>query len=151
MKNLPHGIISIILAGIAMLIGFLAIYNLNRQMAFAFLLVLVLGFVIIAYSYCSKCSSRNNCAHIIVGKITKLLPKREQSNYTFGDFAGVIVPFFLILGIPQIYLIKHIWMLLSFWGLFIIAYLEINKFVCTACQNSRCPMCKNKCIAKEIS
>jgi hypothetical protein len=151
MKNLPHGIISIILAGIAMFIGFLAIYNTNQQMAFIFLIILILGFTIIAYSYCSKCALRNNCAHVVVGKITNLLPQRKQTNYTFWDFIGVIVPFFLILAIPQIYLIKNIWMLVTFWGLFLLAYLEINKFVCTKCLNSKCPMCKNRCIKNEIN
>lgn len=146
MKNLPHGIISIILAGIAIFIGFLAVFDANQSIALIFLLTIVIGFIIIAYSYCSKCASRDNCAHVIIGKITKLLPGRRQTNYTFWDYAGVIVPFVLILIVPQIYLIKHLWMLISFWVLLVIAGLEVNIFVCTMCSNSKCSMCKNKCL-----
>jgi len=145
MKNLPHGIISLTLAGIAIFLGIVAVFADNIFFGVIYLAVNILGFLIIVYSYCTKCAGRKKCGHVILGKITKFLPSREQSNYTLFDYAGVVVPFLFIVVFPQFYLIKHIWMLIVFWVLMLIAVLEINKYVCTACVNSKCLMCKNKC------
>jgi len=146
MKNLPHGIISLIFAGIAIFMGIVAVFADNMLVAILYVIANLLGFLIIVYSFCTKCAGRTKCGHIILGKITKFLPSREQSNYTFFDYAGVVVPFLFIVVFPQFYLIKHIWMLVLFWILMLIAVVEINKYVCTACVNSKCPMCKNKCL-----
>jgi len=146
MKNLPHGIISIILAGLAIFIGIVAVFMDNMILALLYLAANILGFLIIVYSYCTKCAGRTKCAHVVLGKITKLLPHREQSKYSFFDYAGVVVPFILIVAFPQFYLIKHLWMLIAFWLLLLVAVLEINKYVCTMCVNSKCLLCKNKCL-----
>jgi hypothetical protein len=146
MKNLPHGIISIILAGLAIFVGIIAVFEDSIILAMLYLAANILGFLIIVYSYCTKCAGRAKCAHVILGKITKLLPHREQSKYSFFDYAGVVVPFILIVAFPQFYLIKHFWMLIGFWLFLLVAILEINKYVCITCVNSKCLLCKNKCL-----
>jgi len=150
MKKLPHGIISIILAGIAIFIGTIALFYENYRLALVYILCLVSGFFIISYSYCTKCQGRTKCAHVVFGKITKLFPVRKQSNYSFLDYLGVVIPILFIVVFPQMYLLKNIWMFIAFWILLIVAILEINRFVCIVCTNSKCLLCKNECIKNKI-
>lgn len=146
MKHKKHGIISIVIVFLAFVIGITAIFLERPDLAFLYILIILAGFLIIMYSYCTKCEGRFNCGHVIIGKIAQWLPVRKNGSYTKLDYIGVILPFLIVLVFPQIWLWKIKWMFFAFWILLIIAVLEINKYVCTKCVNVKCVMCKNKCI-----
>jgi hypothetical protein len=141
-KNNKHGLISMTIFFAAILLGIIAIFKESSSMAISYIIFLLLGFISIIYSYCTKCAGRFHCGHIIIGKIAQQFPKRKQRAYSKSDYAGVIIPLLIMILFPQIFLWKITWMFISFWVLSIVAVLEINKYVCNKCQNSQCVMCK---------
>ncbi|MBN1185230.1 MAG: hypothetical protein JXB49_23295 [Bacteroidales bacterium] len=144
MKKLPHGLISLTLAFLSISGGFYAIFIVNNLLAILYSIIMLLGFMVIIYSYCTKCPGRFTCGHIILGKLAALFPKRDEEAYSKWDYLGVIISFLLIIAIPQFYLWKIKWLFISFWTLLILAVMEINKHVCTKCLNNNCALCKNK-------
>ncbi len=150
MKYNKHGIISIVVAFLAFVLAIAAISYNRSILAFIYILIILSGFVIIIYSYCTKCEGRFSCGHVVIGKIAQWLPHRVNSSYTNLDYMGVIIPFLIILIFPQIWLWKIKWMFVLFWILLIVAVFEIKKFVCTRCVNTKCVLCKNNCIRKVI-
>jgi len=141
-----HGIISMIIFFAAIVLGIIAIFKESKSMAIGYIIFLLLGFISVIYSYCTKCAGRFNCGHVIIGKMAQRFPKREQGSYTGWDYLGVIIPLMVILLTPQFFLWKITWMFISFWILTIIAVWEIGKYVCTKCPNSQCKLCKNNCL-----
>ena len=145
MKIKIHGIISLLLFAGALLISFYAIQKYSIIMALSYLLIVIISSLIIIYSYCAKCKCHEkNCAHLIVGPIAKLLPKRKMGKYTLLDYIGVFIPILLIFFLPQYWLFMDKVLLILFWILSIIAVIEIIGFVCKSCENDNCLLCRNK-------
>jgi hypothetical protein len=144
MKTSAHGITSLLFVFLAIVTGFYAIFVASKLLALAYVLFIPPAFLIILYSYCAKCVTRDKCAHIFPGRLVRLFPNRKQDAYTFSDYTGVIIPLLAILVFPQYWLWKYKWLLIVFWFLLLIAVLEINRFVCTRCLNSACVLCKNE-------
>ena len=150
MKTHKHGIISIILFFFAIVLGTIAIINISFFIAKIYIILVIVGFLSVIYSYCTKCEARFNCGHVILGKIAKWLPKRKNTNYSFWDYLGVIIPMLIIILYPQVWLWKIKWMFVLFWLLCGISVFVISFYVCTSCKNSKCALCKGKCVlAKE--
>ena len=144
MKTKIHGIISLILFTGTLIINFIGIQKYSTIIALSYLLIVILSFLVIIYSYCTKCKCHeNNCAHLIVGPITKFLPKRQMKEYTLLDYIGVFIPISLIFFIPQYWLFRDKILFFLFWFLSIIALIEIIGFVCKTCENDNCVLCRN--------
>jgi hypothetical protein len=137
-----HGIISMILFFAAITLSIIAMLRESTLGTIIYLIFLLLGFISVIYSYCTKCTGRFHCGHIIIGKIAQRFPKRSQTLYTQWDYIGVIIPLLIILLFPQLFLFKIKWMFFGFWLLTILAVIEIKLFVCTKCPNSQCVSCK---------
>ncbi len=145
MKEKIHGIISLFIFSGTTILSYISINKFSTTFALLYLLIVNFSFFIIVYSYCTKCKChKNNCMHIIPGLITKILPKRKTGKYLLRDYAGVFIPFVLIISIPQYWLIKNMLLFILYWLLFIIAIVEINRIICKKCENYYCLLCKNK-------
>lgn len=148
--KINHGIVSISIIGTAILFASLYLFSISSIAGFIYCILLAIGGIMISYGYCAKCTCRiSNCAHVLPGKLTKLFPEREQTDYTIMDHVVLFTALILIFGFPQFYLYQEIYALIAFWGLVIIGLIEISLFVCTSCGNTRCMACKNKKL-KEI-
>ncbi len=121
-----HGIISIVLIFISFGIGIasIAIYSVFVSLISA--LTIILAFITISIIYCSKCKCRDNCNHLIIGKI----------SIRFSKFNSV--------GLPQNWLIKNPTLIILYWGFIVLAGLEVYFFVCNNCLNDKCSMCRKK-------
>ena len=89
MKTKIHGIISLLLFTGVIIIGVIGINKFSKIFTLAYLLIVTISFLIIIYSYCTKCKCyKDNCAHLIVGIIAKYLPKRKihQVSEKIGIF-----------------------------------------------------------------
>jgi hypothetical protein len=137
-----HGIISMILFFAAITLGIIAMSSESILCTIFYLVFLLIGFISVIFSYCTKCAGRFHCGHIIIGKIAQRFPRRKQTQYTKWDYIGVIIPLLIILLFPQPFLFKIKWMFIFFWILTIIAVFQIKLFVCTKCKNSQCFSCK---------
>jgi hypothetical protein len=140
-----HGIISILLFFIVMGIGVVSIAIHSISLSLISLLTISLALVAASIFYCSKCKCRNNCNHWIFGKISILLSKYNPEKYTNYDLIlGTIMPFLIAIAFPQYWLVKSPVLFVSYWGLSIIAGLDIYFFVCNNCLNDKCSMCRKK-------
>ena len=150
MKNFPHGIVSLLLTSVALLLGIVAISSVNIIPGFTYITILITGFLVVIYSYCTKCPGRFKCGHVIFGKIAQRMPRRKNTNYSNLDYLGVILPLLFMMVVPQFWLWKTTWMFITFWILMAVSVLEIYLFVCSGCTNSKCLFCRNECVKKVI-
>ncbi len=139
-----HGIFSLFLISVSVLIGLLSIMSESLLMVLLYAMLILISLPTIVYSFCSKCSCRDSCSHILPGRLSKFLPPRKQGNYTPRDILGVVVPVTALLIFPQPWLWKNIPFLTIFWLLFFIALVEVNIFVCRSCSNEKCPLYPKK-------
>ena len=101
MSTKIHGVVSLLLEGLAIVIGFIAIWQVNT-LAGAFYSVLILIAVpLILYAYCAKCEIRfTDCRHVIPGQLTRLLPEREDAPYSFRDYLGLALSVIVLVAFP---------------------------------------------------
>ena len=141
-KQKLHGYISISLILIALFIGGYAISLAKINLAFAYVLYVPVAFVIIAYFYCRKCCIKANCNHHFIGKIALLFKDKEKSKYTMSEILITALVLLLLVLAPQYWLFKSIPLFISFWILFAIAGIQVNRFVCVNCGNTLCAIRK---------
>ena len=140
--NRFHGVFSLVLMAVSLLIGVYALMGESRITGIVYLAVIAVSIPVILYSYCSKCDCRSNsCGHIIPGKLTRFLPDRPDSGYNVFDYIGVVSPLAVMILLPQLSLWKNKVLFSLFWVFLVIALIEIFFFVCRVCRNDKCLMC----------
>jgi hypothetical protein len=144
--NRFHGVISILLMAVSFLLGVLSIISKTILWGTIYFLILIFFFMVIIYIYCTKCpNTRNNsCKHIFPGYIAKLFPAKKQSGYAAGELLITVLSFLILAGFPQYWLQNNISLFILFWGLLILAVIDVLLFVCKGCFNIYCIMCPNK-------
>lgn len=142
MHNL-HGITSLILFKVAVLAALVYLFFISTAAGLIYLVVVIVASLAVLYAYCAKCQARgNHCSHIFPGKATRWLPSRKQGAYSPADILVTGGSLALIVIFPQYWLWQNKAVLLTFWGLSIIAVAEILLRVCPACRNHNCMLCK---------
>lgn len=151
MTRQHHGVLSLLILLTAIIIGINGIARVSLITAVIYVVFSIIGFTIVIYSFCSKCPCRlNSCGHVFPGKITKMLPKRDESAYRIADYLGALVPLVFILLFPQLWLTNNLLLLVAFWLLVLFALTEIYFKVCKGCSNCYCPMTqKDKSVRPE--
>ena len=136
-----HGVMSLTLVAVAVIIAALVLAQVNCGWVIMYLLLCVAGGSAILYAYCAKCPCKACCAHVLPGKIAGQFP-RKSGPYSVIELSGVIVAGLLILGLPQLWLWWSVVAGIAFWVLNTIAFVQILLFVCHACANTHCPVGK---------
>ncbi len=140
MRNTFHGVVSLSLMFISIMIGLLYIISDSIAMGLLYFLIIIVSLLIITYSFCAKCPCRfDSCGHILPGKLSQLLPIRKNDDYTAWDFTGVVMPVAALLIFPQFWIWEDKIALIVFWLLFFISLIEIRLYVCKVCKNEKCP------------
>ncbi|MEN8245467.1 MAG: hypothetical protein ABFS43_11275 [Thermodesulfobacteriota bacterium] len=89
MQHKLHGVFSLLLIVLAVTVALTTLWRLSPWLGLVYLAICGFSACSILYAYCAKCSARlDNCSHVFPGKITRLLPQRNQGPYSFGDVAG---------------------------------------------------------------
>lgn len=146
-KHNIHGYVSVALFFAALFIGFYAISIFSLVIALIYIVVCFAAFSILAASYCSKCKCRNNCNHWIIGKLSVLLSKPKEGDYTLSDlFIKTLFSLALIIAFPQYWLIKSLGLFITYWAVSLAAGMEVYFFVCNKCLNTKCSMYRNKAL-----
>jgi hypothetical protein len=116
------------------------LYN-SVAMGMAYVLIIALSFVTIAYSMCAKCPCRREgCAHIWLGRLAEMLPGREPGEYTSWDRAGFLLYLVGLHALPQYWLWRHKALFILFWALSLGVFTFLHFSVCTTCINRHCPL-----------
>ena len=137
-----HGVLSLLLVLGALIAGLVSVFHESVGMGVVYLVIILVSLPTIVYAYCSKCTCRmDSCGHVLPGLLKRLLPQRKQVSYTHLDFAGLLVPFLVMIAFPQWWLWKGMVLFAVFWVLFLLGLVEIRRYVCPDCTNKRCPLC----------
>jgi hypothetical protein len=143
-----HGLISLSLFFISQVLALTVTFVESQWLGLGYALLLVVSSLSIVYAYCAKCPVRlTNCGHVIIGPVTRIFLERKSGSYTRFEYGVVLSALLLLILVPQFWLWQHPRFLISFWIALIIAGLEINRYVCTRCDNVHCIACRKKGMA----
>ena len=135
-----HGVVSIGLVGIAILIAAVTVFQSSLLLGIVYLVGCGLAPWGIVYAFCAKCACRHCCAHVVFGKLAVAFTNRQEGPYTKAEMAVVVLALLWLLGLPQVWLWRTPLWLIVFWVLNAVAVVQIRLAVCPACENVRCPM-----------
>ena len=138
--RLLHGWMSLMLMALIVAVGSLAIYRVNRLMPIAYLVAVAGGMTGVVYAFCSKCSCKDVCRHVLLGEFTRIFPRRDVAPYTIADVAVTVIGFSPMFLFPQYWLFSRKPLLLLFWQLTAALVAEIVIFICRGCGNTHCPV-----------
>ena len=111
-----------------------------------YLVGILLSALVIIFSFCAKCPSRDkDCSHIVPGKIIRFFPPREEGPYTLRDKAGVVVPLVFLIVFPQYWLLSQPAYFVMFAALCLGTAAVVQFFVCKGCTNCYCPFFQGTC------
>jgi hypothetical protein len=151
MKNKFLGIITLIIAGIAIIASWIVLIIEILPIGIFYGVCMAGGGLLILYSYCSKCpAARNGCAHYFPGKIIRYLPQRKAGSYTKTDLAGIFFGIFILIGIPQPWIFEHTFLFLVYWMSLAVSLILIRWKLCLVCTNAYCALCKNHKLIESI-
>lgn len=134
-----HGITSVIWAGIAIVLAAVALFSFSWIAGAIYLAGLVIGALLILWSYCAKCAGRDDCAHVLPGRAASIF-KRQPGPYTATEFRMMYLGLVLLLALPQIWLWRSPALLIAFWLLLGVALVQIRRNICCGCGNVNCPL-----------
>jgi hypothetical protein len=135
-----HGVVSIGLVGIGILIAVVTVFQALPVLGVAYLIGCAIAPVGIVYAFCAKCPCRECCAHVIFGKLALALTNRQPGPYRPAEIAVVGLALLWLLGLPQVWLWRTPFWFVVFWLLNAVAVVQIRLAVCPGCDNVRCPL-----------
>ncbi len=137
-----HGVTSLLLESLAIVIGFTAVWQAHKVAGVIYAILILAAVPVILYAYCSKCEVRlTGCRHVIPGQITRLLPARENEHYGILDYVGLTLPAAVLVAFPQPWLLENMLLLILFWVCLAGGLVQILLKVCKGCGNQKCIMC----------
>jgi hypothetical protein len=135
-----HGVTSISLVGIAIVIAAVVMFQVSWLLGVLYLVGCLVAPLGIVCAFCAKRPCRTHCAHVVFGKLAVALTNRQPGPYTPAEIALVGLGLLWLLGVPQIWLWRTPIWLIGFWMLNAIAVLQIRLAVCRSCENVHCPI-----------
>lgn len=142
MNSKFHGVTSLLLEGLAIVIGFMAIWQVNKWVGAFYAVLILISVPLVLYAYCAKCEIRlTDCRHVIPGQITRLLPDRDEAPYNFRDYMGLALAVITLVAFPQPWLWGNLPLFIFFWTCVAVGLVQILMKVCKGCGNRKCIMC----------
>ena len=135
-----HGIMSISLVAISILIAIVTVFQATPALGLVYLIGCAVAPLGIVYAFCAKCPCRTHCAHVLFGKLAMALTHRQPGPYTPVEMSAVALALLWLLGVPQFWLWQTPLWLALFWLLNAVAVIQIRIAVCPACDNACCPL-----------
>ena len=75
-KSQFYGVPSLILVGIAIVLGVVAIFQASLWLGIGYLLLSGIAAYVVIYAYCAKCPSKAQCAHVLPGKAALAIQRK---------------------------------------------------------------------------
>lgn len=134
-----HGMMSLVLVGVAVVIAAVVMAQASVGWVAGYGVLSLAGMMGIFYAFCAKCPCKACCAHVLPGKIAGLFP-RTPGPYSNVEKAVVVVIMLAVFGMPQPWLWGHWAAFAAFWVLTAIGVAQILTFICHSCPNMHCPV-----------
>jgi len=133
-----YGFIGLLMLIAAVLTGLSATLLYSVTAAAIYLVGSIAVFLIFVYAYCAKCPVRDDCTHLLQGRLTRLMPGRTTGAYSRSDLLGLVVFFGFVALFPQVWLIRTPVLMLVFWILFLGNLVITHYGCCRGCGNISC-------------
>lgn len=134
-----HGIISLGLTSVALVIAAVAMFLSSWGLGVAYVAICIIAPQAILYAFCAKCPCKECCGHVLPGKVAMNF-NRQPGAYTPLELGILWLSLLLLFGLPQFWLWQYPKLLVAFWVLSAIAFFQIRFVVCQACTNVYCPL-----------
>lgn len=144
--NKTHGVISLGILDITMVIAIYAISKLNVVFGLIYFVSSISAFTLIIAIFCTKCNSNHNCSHVYPGRLTRFFKDKRKEAYTTSDYLITAMALAFVFLAPQYWLWQSLTLFIAYWCLSIAAVVIINRKVCNSCKNKKCAMCVLKSI-----
>jgi hypothetical protein len=137
-----------------MAVGAYAIFLHSLAWGWIYLGVAILGqAVFVLPSLCGHCPYPNqyrDCLFLPAGIMRRLVGYRGP-KVTASETALISITLLLVVGIPQVWLIRHTGLLILFWAVLLpfVAYFPLN--LCKRCRHTGCPANRTGCSIETAS
>jgi hypothetical protein len=106
-------------------VGLYAVFIKSLIAGFSYLVIILLGSLIIAYTCCTKCRfNKTSCRHIIPGILTRFFPKIKQRRFGIHNLFSIYLASMLIILFPQIWLWNTKYLFVIFWIIVVVNIAE---------------------------
>jgi hypothetical protein len=140
-KRQIHGVASLFIISLSVLIGFYALAKESDAYALTYAGIVLAGSLLIIYSFCAKCPcKRDSCGHLIAGKMACALPPRKTEKYSSAEIIITVVSIGAIMFFPMPILLKEPYLLAAYLLMLLPGILELRFCVCPGCGNINCPV-----------
>lgn len=134
-----HGVTSLGLVLVAIVLAAVAAFLTSWVLGLAYLAVCAVAPAGILVAYCAKCPCQSHCGHLFPGKLAMRFLDRQPGPYTPAELGTVGLALLLLLGLPQVWLWRYPLLFAVYWVLNAVALIEIRAVVCRSCENVYCP------------
>lgn len=138
MTQQGYGILAVCMLVAVICIGVYGIIGFSLTAAAAYLAGCIVLMVLLVYVFCAKCPIRLSCHHVLMGLMTRIMPRRKEAPYTPCEIVGTFVFFVFIALFPQYWLVRDPALLLLFWVLFTGQWILTHFTLCRGCGNTFC-------------
>ena len=134
------GLFSLACVTTALVLAVITLFSSDFWFGIIYLILIAGSSMTIVLSFCTKCSCKRNCAHVLPGLATRLFKNRPPGVYTKTEMILLIAGLVLILAFPQFWLVRDCKLFFCFWILNMVGLLIIVKNICVCCGNKFCPL-----------
>ena len=138
-KVQTHGLLVLVEAFIANMLAAAVLFQTSWLWGLGYLLVCAVGVGSIIYAYCAKCPCRENCGHVVPGKLAIALTHRDTSPYSLFEMGVVGLAVVVMYGLPVFWLWPSPIVLAPYALLMLVAFFQAQTILCRNCDNIYCP------------
>ena len=140
-----YGVLSLVTAGAAVAIAVMIGWRQSAALGLAYAVLAMLSLVAITALFCTKCSDRDRCCHVVFGPFARVLSKElRKGEYTTAELAVTSLGLAIVFVLPLGWLWRAPLALVVFLSFLLLASIDVRRHVCPACGNGACPLSRAK-------
>jgi uncharacterized membrane protein len=140
-----YGVLSLGTAGAAVAVAVTIGWRQSAALGLAYAILAILSLVAITALFCTKCSDRDSCGHVVFGPFARALSKElRKGEYTTAEIALTSLGLAVIFVLPLGWLWRAPLALAIFLLFLLFASIDVRRHVCPACGNGACPLSRAK-------
>jgi hypothetical protein len=136
-----YGVAGLVLFAAAVAVGFVSMAAESTILGLLYLAASLFASLVMICLFCTKCSEKGNCGHVLPGIVAKMMPPRS-GKYTAAELLCVFFAIAVVVLMPQTWLLKDSSLFVVFWLLVALACAATSLLVCRSCGNEACPLKK---------
>jgi hypothetical protein len=136
-----YGVLSLVAFAGAVVVAALAGWRESPALGVAYAAVAVVSLLVTVAIFCTKCSVRDRCGHVVLGPIARLMRRELRAGpCTSTELTLTSIALVLIFLLPLGWLWRSPIALGGFCLLLLLGSIDVRARVCPACGNAACPL-----------